>query len=234
MKSFHHKPSNKSSNSPPDRKPLRQQARHEHLEQIPKKVIKRLSLYLRVLRNLEMTKVSTISSQALAESLGFTSAQVRKDLAYFGQFGVPGVGYAVSDLLRNLERILGTDREVRVAIVGAGNLGSALMSYGGFARHGVRIVMAFDTDIHKTGTERGGVWIFPMDSLEERLRAAEIDIVILTVPAEVAQSVADRLVAAGIAGILNFVPIHLRVPTHVRVQYVDLAIEIESLSYYLR
>lgn len=216
------------------RKPLRQQARTERIEQIPKKVIKRLSLYLRVLRNLEMNKVPTISSQALAESLGFTSAQVRKDLAYFGQFGVPGVGYNVSDLLRNLERILGTDREVRVAIIGAGNLGSALMSYGGFARHGVRIVMAFDTDIHKIGTERGGVWIFSLDSLEERLQAAEIDIVILTVPADVAQEVAERVVAAGVSGILNFVPIHLRVPPHVRVQYVDLAIEIESLSYYLR
>lgn len=220
--------------APRARKPLRQETRTQRIEQIPKKVIKRLSLYLRALRNLEMNKVSTVSSQLLADSLGFTSAQVRKDLAYFGQFGVPGVGYSVADLLRNLERILGTDREVRVAIIGAGNLGSALMSYGGFSRHGVRIVMAFDTDIHKIGTERGGVWIFSMDSLEERLQAAEIDIVILTVPAEVAQEVADRVVAAGVSGILNFVPVHLRVPPHVRVQYVDLAIEIESLSYYLR
>ncbi len=232
MKNLHRKEAEKTSSAPETRPPLRGADRRERIEQIPKKVIKRLSLYLRLLRNLN--KVSTVSSQALAESLGFTSAQVRKDLAYFGQFGTPGVGYSVSDLLRNLERILGTDREVRVAIIGAGNLGSALMSYGGFSRHGVRIVMAFDTDIHKIGTERGGVWIFSMDSLEERLLAAEIDIAILTVPAEVAQSVADRVVAAGVSGILNFVPVHLRVPAHVRVQYVDLAIEIESLSYYLR
>jgi redox-sensing transcriptional repressor len=234
MKNPRRKPSDTTPSPADTREPLRGQARRERFDQIPRKVIRRLSLYLRVLRNLEMNKVSTVSSQALAESLGFTSAQVRKDLAWFGQFGVPGVGYAVSDLQRNLERILRTDREVRVAIVGAGNLGSALMSYGGFARHGVRIVMAFDADIHKIGTERGGVWIFSMDSLEERLKAAGIDIVILTVPAEVAQQVADRVVAAGIAGIVNFVPLHLRVPSHVRVQYVDLAIEIESLSYYLR
>lgn len=224
----------KSPGGPNLRLPLREESRTKRIEQIPKKVIKRLSLYVRVLRNLEMNKTATVSSQALAESLGFTSAQVRKDLACFGQFGVPGVGYSVSDLLKNLERILGTDREVRVAIIGAGNLGSALMSYAGFARHGVRIVMAFDTDIHKIGTERGGVWIFSMDSLEERLQAAQIDIVILTVPAEVAQQVVDRVVAAGVSGILNFVPAHLRVPPHVRIQYVDLAIEIESLSYYLR
>jgi redox-sensing transcriptional repressor len=234
MKNPRRKPSDTTPSPADTREPLRGQARRERFDQIPRKVIRRLSLYLRVLRNLEMNKVSTVSSQALAESLGFTSAQVRKDLAWFGQFGVPGVGYAVSDLQSNLERILRTDREVRVAIVGAGNLGSALMSYGGFARHGVRIVMAFDADIHKIGTERGGVWIFSMDSLEERLKAAGIDIVILTVPAEVAQQVADRVVAAGIAGIVNFVPLHLRVPSHVRVQYVDLAIEIESLSYYLR
>ncbi|MGB9691344.1 MAG: redox-sensing transcriptional repressor Rex [Candidatus Sumerlaeaceae bacterium] len=234
MKKSRKSPETVTASSTARRKPLRQDVRRARIEQIPKKVIKRLSLYLRVLRNMEMNGIPRVSSQALAESLGFTSAQVRKDLAYFGQFGVPGVGYIVSDLLRNLEHILGTDREVRVAIVGAGNLGSALMSYGGFARHGVRIVMAFDTDIHKIGTERGGVWIFSMDSLEERLQAAEIDIVILTVPAEVAQDVAERVVAAGISGILNFVPVHLRVPAHVRVQYVDLAIEIETLSYYLR
>lgn len=229
-----HKQNKKTPNQERTRPPLRQEAQTQRIEQIPRRVIKRLSLYMRVLRNYEMNKVSTVSSQGLAESLGFTSAQVRKDLAYFGQFGTPGVGYAVSELLRNLERILGTDREVRVAIIGAGNLGSALMSYGGFARHGVRIMMAFDTDVHKIGTERGGVWIFSMDLLEERLQAAEIDIVILTVPSEVAQDVAERVVAAGVSGILNFVPVHLRVPPHVRVQYVDLAIEIETLSYYLR
>jgi len=217
-----------------DLEPLRKATRVKDMERIPKKVVKRLSLYARELRTLEMNNVATVSSQMLADSLGITSAQVRKDLAFFGQFGVPGVGYSVRDLATSLQRILGTDREVRVAIIGAGNLGSALMSYGGFARHGVRILFAFDTDIHKIGTERGGVWIFSMDTLEERLRAGGIDIVILTVPAAVAQQVADRVVAAGVAGILNFVPVHLKVPPHVRVQYVDLAIEIESLSYYLR
>jgi redox-sensing transcriptional repressor len=209
-------------------------AKTERVERIPKAVVKRLSLYARVLRNLEMNNVEKVSSHELAGQLGINSAQVRKDLAYFGQFGVPGLGYYVSDLCSNLKRILRTDHEVRVALIGAGNLGSALMSYGGFNRHGVKVVMAFDQDTHKIGAERGGVWVFHIDTLEERLRASGIDIVILTVPAEAAQALADRLVRAGVTGILNFVPVRLKVPPHVTVQHVDLAIEIESLSYYLQ
>ncbi|GIX45235.1 MAG: redox-sensing transcriptional repressor Rex [Candidatus Sumerlaea sp.] len=214
--------------------PLHAENKRKKIARIPPAVIKRLSLYARVLLDLEMSNVLTISSKDLAQRLGITSAQVRKDLAYFGQFGIPGVGYDVSDLRANLKRILGTDREVQAILIGVGNLGAALMAYGGFLRHGVRIVKAFDADTSKVGMQRGGVLIYHIDELERQLEHQPIDIAILTVPSEAAQPVTDRLVKAGIIGILNFVPTRLTVPPDVHVHYVDLAIEIESLCYYLR
>ncbi|MBX7244339.1 MAG: redox-sensing transcriptional repressor Rex [Candidatus Sumerlaeaceae bacterium] len=219
---------------PADQHPTAPVSPQDALARIPKAAIKRLSLYTRVLQNLEMNNVEKVSSHELAEHLGLNSAQVRKDLAYYGQFGVPGFGYYVADLRANLKRILGTDKEIRVALVGVGNLGSALMSYGGFLRQGFKIALAFDVDGRKVGAARGNVPIDHIDDLEKRIRAEGIEIAILSVPAEVAQSVVDRLVAAGVTGILNFVPLRLIAPEHVKVQYVDLAIEIESLSYYLR
>lgn len=203
------------------------------LEKIPPAVVRRLALYSRVLSDLQMDNVEKISSSDLADLLGINSAQVRKDLAYFGQFGVPGFGYYVSDLWNNLKRILRTDREVRVVLVGVGNLGSALVSYGGFQRQGFKIVMAFDADRRKVGSSRGELAVYHMDELEARLEGCRIDIAVLAVPAEVCQSVADRLIKTGIRGILNFVPRRLTVPAEVKVHYVDLSIEMETLSYYL-
>lgn len=201
---------------------------------IPKAVIKRLSLYSRVLQAMEMRSVEKISSMELGEKLGLNPAQVRKDLAYFGQFGVRGVGYYVAELRKSIKRILGTDREVRVGLIGVGNLGLALLSYGGFARQGFKIVAAFDNDKRKVGSVKNNIEIFNVHDLEEKIKVRAIDLAILAVPAEAAQEIAGRVVKAGINAILNFVPTRLVVPDDVKVHYVDLAIEIESLTYYLR
>jgi redox-sensing transcriptional repressor len=201
---------------------------------IPNPVVRRLVHYTRVLKTLESAGIEKVSSRQLADNLGINSAQVRKDLACFGQFGVPGVGYRVGELRASLKRILGTDKEVRVALVGVGNLGSALMSYGGFVRQGFRIVVAFDIDGRKIGTVRSGVPVHAMSEIGPLVREHGIAMAILCVPAEAAQSVADALVEAGITGILNFVPVRLTVPPPVKVQPVDLTVEIETLSYYLR
>ena len=207
---------------------------HGPNKKIPKAVIKRLSLYSRVLQNLEILDREKVSSRELATHLGLNSAQVRKDLAYFGQFGVPGLGYYVSDLRKNIKRILGTDRGVRMALIGVGNLGTALLSYGGFSRQGFHIVAAFDSDKRKIGSTKGGVPIHDIADLKKVTREERIDIAILSVPAEHAQSTAEMLVEAGYSAILNFVPMHPQLPEPVKVHYVDLSIEIESLSYYLR
>jgi redox-sensing transcriptional repressor len=201
---------------------------------IPNAVIKRLSLYSRVLQAMEMRSVEKISSMELGDKLGLNPAQIRKDLAYFGQFGVRGVGYYVADLRKSVKRILGTDREVRVGLIGAGNLGSALLSYGGFARQGFKIVVAFDNDRRKVGSIKNNVHIVNVRELEEKIKSHAIDLVILAVPAHAAQEMVERVVKAGVKAILNFVPTRLVVPDNVKVHYVDLAIEIESLTYYLR
>ena len=200
---------------------------------IPKAVIKRLSLYSRALQTLERDKVEKVSSTELGEALGLNSAQVRKDLAYFGQFGVPGFGYPVVELRERIKAILGTNREIQVALIGVGHLGTALMAYGGFGRQGFAVTCAFDVAPEKLKL-RSGVPVYSVTELEKRLKDCEIDLVILTVPAESAQGLANRIVKAGIKAILNFVPTRLQVPDTVKVHYVDLAIEIESLSYYLK
>lgn len=199
---------------------------------VPSAVIKRLSLYSRVLNDLERQNVEKVSSTELGRQLGFNSAQVRKDLAYFGQFGVPGFGYPVVELRRHIKKILGTDREIHVALVGAGNLGTALLSYRGFLQQGFRIVCAFDQEVRAKTVGEQKISVYPIKDLERRLGELGIDFVILTVPAEAAQTITDRLVGANVSAILNFVPRRLRVPDHVKVHYVDLAIEMESLSYY--
>lgn len=201
---------------------------------IPKAVVKRLSLYSRVLQNLEMKSISKISSKKLSEHLGLNPAQVRKDLAYFGQFGVPGVGYYVTELRSQIKRILQTDRSVHVAIVGVGNLGQALLSYSGFERQGFQIVGAFDIDHAKVGTTVRDVQIYHMDELEHRVRLLAVEILVLALLPESAQAAADRAVKCGITAILNFVPVRLVVPPYVKVHYVDLSIELESLAFYLR
>ncbi len=203
-------------------------------KKIPAAVVKRLSLYTRALQNLERNKVEKVSSTALAGELGLNSAQVRKDLAYFGQFGVPGFGYHVGELRQHLKHILGTDREINVALIGVGHLGKALLSYGGFHRQGFRIMWAFDVEVREShvGVER--VPVYHTSELDRIIREESIELVILTVPAEAAQGIADRLVKAGVSAILNFVPTRLQTPDHVKIHYVDLAIEMESLSFYLR
>jgi redox-sensing transcriptional repressor len=211
-----------------------QQLETDGAKRIPKAVIKRLSLYSRILQNLEMKNITKVSSKELSEHLGQNPAQVRKDLAYFGQFGIPGVGYYVADLRSQIKKILRTDREVRVAIVGAGSLGQALLSYSGFVREGFRIQGAFDVDPAKVGTTIRGVQVFHIDSLEEQIPALGVEILALALPRESAQAVVDRAIQCGITAILNFVPTRLVVPPYVKVHYVDLTIELESLAYYLK
>ena len=178
---------------------------------IPEMTIRRLSVYTRCLLQLEEDGVKTISSQDLAERFNLNSAQVRKDLAYFGEFGVRGIGYYVSGLKAELQRILGLDREWPVALVGLGNLGSALFHYRGFGRQGFRIVAVFDDDPAKYHREVSGVPVYPASDLAREVRARSIQIAIVAVPAETAQRVADQLVAAGIKAVLNFAPTRIRV-----------------------
>ena len=206
----------------------------DRMPHFPSAVIRRLALYGRVLQILENNRTEKISSKALAEHMGINSAQVRTDLAYFGQFGVPGYGYHVRSLRANLKRVLGTDRQLRLALIGAGNLGMALMTYGGFSRQGVRIVMGFDVDRRKAGSLRNGIPIYHVDDLEKRLRRDLVDIVALTVPSDAAQPLADRVGQTGVSAILNFVPCRLMAPPGVRIHDVDLTIEIECLSFYIK
>jgi redox-sensing transcriptional repressor len=203
------------------------------LPKIPEMTVRRLSVYTRCLRELEEDGVRTISSQELAERFNLNSAQVRKDLAYFGEFGVRGIGYYVSGLKTELQKILGLDREWPVALVGFGNLGSALFNYKGFARQGFRIAAIFDDDPGKAGRQIEGTPIFTMADMPREVAARGIQVAILAVPVDNAQLVTDQLVAAGIKSILNFAPARLRVPRDVRLKDVDLSIELETLSFYL-
>lgn len=201
------------------------------ISKIPEMTIRRLSIYTRCLQQLEEDGVKTISSQELAERFNLNSAQVRKDLAYFGEFGVRGIGYYVSGLKAELLKILGLDREWQVALVGFGNLGSALFNYKGFGRQGFRISAIFDDDSAKTGRVLDGIPILPLRDLSREAKAKNLQIGIVAVPAEAAQVVADRLVASGIKAILNFAPVRLKVAKDVRLKNVDLSIELESLSF---
>ncbi|MBN1516890.1 redox-sensing transcriptional repressor Rex [Candidatus Sumerlaeota bacterium] len=203
-------------------------------KKIPKAVIKRLSLYSRMLQELEHKNITKISSKELSDLLGMNPAKVRKDLAYFGQFGVPGLGYYVSELKAQIKRILRTDREIRVALIGVGHLGQALLAYGGFLRQSFRVVAAFDTSPDKIGRTFNGVKVMSTEHLEDQIRTLGADIVVLAIPAENAQATVDQVVRAGIRAILNFVPARIVCPEAIKVHYVDLGIELESLSYYLK
>jgi redox-sensing transcriptional repressor len=203
------------------------------LPKIPEMTIRRLSVYTRCLQQLEEDGVKTVSSQELAERFNLNSAQVRKDLAYFGEFGVRGIGYYVVGLRAELQKILGLDREWSVALVGFGNLGSALFHYKGFARQGFRIAAIFDTDPAKIGRDVGGAPVLSSADLAREVRARGIQIAIVAVPPEAAQTVIDQLADAGIKAILNFAPSRLRAPRDTRLKHVDLSIELETLSFYL-
>jgi redox-sensing transcriptional repressor len=203
------------------------------LPKIPEMTIRRLSVYTRCLLQLEEDGVRTVSSQELAERFNLNSAQVRKDLAYFGEFGVRGIGYYVAGLKAELQRILGLDREWAVALVGFGNLGSALFHYKGFSRQGFRIAVIIDDDPNKTGREVDSVPIVSSRDMAREIKTRGIQVAIVAVPVESAQAVTDQLVAAGIKAVLNFAPTRLRVGREVRLKNVDLSIELETLSFYL-
>jgi len=198
---------------------------------VPNPVVKRLSLYLRRLERLAGEGVEKVSSSQLAKSLYITGAQVRKDLAYFGQFGRPGVGYEVATLIDELRRILGTDRTWNVIVVGAGDLGRALLRYKGFRKKGFNLVAAFDISAAKVGRRIGGVTVHHVDDLAETVRKHRVRLAIVTVPAEAAQLVTDKLCSVGVMGILNFAPTILRTPPGVAVDSVDLAASLEQLSF---
>ena len=200
-------------------------------DEIPNPAVYRLSFYLRQLESFRRGDRHTISSKQLGEALGYSDAQVRKDLAYFGQFGHPGIGYRVDDLIQQLKKILGTDKIWNVLLVGAGNLGRALLSYKGFVRKGFRMVAIFDTDANKVGRKIGELQIRSDQDIATVVTELQIRVAMLAVPVEAAQSVADQLVGAGIKGILNFAPVALNVPADVVVQSVDLALQLEQLSF---
>ena len=191
-------------------------------------------MYLRCLNELDAAGIQTVSSRALAEQFHLNAAQIRKDLAYFGEFGVRGVGYYVKELKRHLRQILGLDRELRVAILGAGNLGLALADYPGFRQEGFTIAALFDAAPGKVGhRSRGGIPIYDIHDLKKVVRRERIRLAVLAVPAPAAQRVVNRVVAAGVKAILNFSPGALRVPAGVRLKHVDLTVSLESLSFYL-
>ena len=200
---------------------------------IPEATVIRLSIYSRQLSNLRKAGVETVSSEEIANSVGVSSAQVRKDLAYFGEFGTRGVGYPVDELLGNLTKILGLNREWNLAIIGAGKLGSALALYEGFRQRGFSIRAIVDVDQNRVGVDLAGVVVDPLDRLEALVKERDISIGIITVPAAQTQQTTDRLVSAGVAAILNFSPQVLRVPPEVVLRNVDLAVNLKVLSFNL-
>lgn len=200
-------------------------------EEIPNPAVYRLSFYLRQLESFRRGDRHTISSRQLGEALGYSDAQVRKDLAYFGQFGHPGIGYRVEDLVHQLKKILGTDKISNVLLVGAGNLGRALLAYKGFLQKGFRIVAIFDADAAKVGKKIGDLPVRSDQDIASVAAELQIRMAILAVPVAAAQSVANQLVTVGIKGILNFAPVALNVPGDVVVQSVDLALQLEQLSF---
>ena len=200
---------------------------------IPQKTVYRLSLYFRIVERLHQNRIETVSSAALAKVAGVKPTQLRKELTYFGQFGTRGLGYKVESLVTQLANVLRTARFQPVILVGAGNLGSALIHYDGFAKEGFEIVAAFDTrpDRAKSGSLK--IPILPMDRLKEFISKHGVKLAILTVPGINAQAVTNELVDAGIQAILNFSPSILQVPNNVVVNNVNLAIELENLSYFI-
>ena len=201
---------------------------------IPRKTIYRLSVYLRCLARLKENAILTVSSEALAKVAGVKSTQLRKDLTYFGQFGTRGLGYDVAQLSKMISDELGTTSLQPVILVGVGNLGLALLSYRGFQKEGFEIVAAFDAEPKRKRDKEITQPIIGMDELHHFVRKHNVKMAIVTVPASGAQDVANQLVAVGIVGILNFSPIVLDVPEDVMVNNVNVAIELENLSYFIQ
>jgi redox-sensing transcriptional repressor len=201
---------------------------------IPRKTVYRLSLYLRCLARLKDNNIQTVSSEALAKVAGVKSTQLRKDLTYFGQFGTRGLGYDVAALSQMISDELGTTSLQPVILVGVGNLGLALLSYRGFEKEGFEILAAFDIDPKRRRDKDVALPILGMEQLRDFVQIHHVKMAIVTVPAAVAQEVANNLVQCGVMGILNFAPIVLHVPEDVMVNNVNLAIELENLSYFIQ
>lgn len=203
-------------------------------DQVSELTTARLSVYLRCLDALDASGVNTVSSQGLATQFQLNAAQIRKDLAHFGEFGIRGVGYYVKDLKRHLREILGLDRSIKVVIVGAGNLGLALADYAGFRHDGFDVVALLDSAREKVGQySRSGVPIRHVRELERLVEREKVDIAVISVPADAAQATLDTVVAAGVRAILNFSPGNLRAPGHVKLKNMDLTVSFESLSFFL-
>ena len=200
---------------------------------IPDATIGRLSLYSRYLKGTDERGITTVSSQNIAKATGVTPAQVRKDLAYFGEFGTRGVGYNSRELYNYIMKILGLDKRWSVGIIGAGNLGRALIQYKGFNERGFDITCVFDNDPKKIGKKMSNVDIYSIDLLDEKVKELKIHLGIIAVPASAAQEVANKLVKAGIKGIINFAPINIVVNENIILRRVDLAAQLEYLTYYL-
>ena len=202
-------------------------------KRISESTIRRLSLYHRALEAVEEIGNETVSSKDLAKRERLTPAQVRKDLSFFGSFGTRGLGYPVKDLKAKIARILGIDRVWNIALVGVGNVGSALVSYKEFARQGFKIVKLFDNDQRKIGSNHKGIVVSDIKDIVSELRGSGIEMVVVCVPGSVAQFVVDDIVKAGLKAILNFAPINLKVPDDVFVRNENMAMELEYLSYAL-
>lgn len=200
---------------------------------ISEAVVRRLPIYLRYLNQLSRSDVQTVSSQDLGQKLDLNPAQIRKDLAYFGEFGKKGIGYDVAYLIEKIRQILKLDQPLNVALVGAGNLGHALCNYNIYQKDNMKIVAVFDAMPHKIGTYINNITVQPMHELAETIAKLHIRVGIMTIPAMEAQTVADQFVAAGIEGILNFAPTNIKVPPHIRIHHADFTTELHSLAYYL-
>ncbi|WP_129407922.1 redox-sensing transcriptional repressor Rex [Marinitoga lauensis] len=199
---------------------------------IPKPTIKRLAMYYRCLENKKASGMQRTSSKDLADSLHIKASQIRKDLSYFGEFGKRGVGYDIDKLMSSIKTILGLNKKWNVAIVGVGNLGSAIANYTGLEKNGFYIKAAFDKNKTKIGTQiSAGILVYDMKDMKKICKEKNIEIAILTVPSEVAQKVANQLVETGIKGILNFAPTSLTLPENISVENVDFTISLKALTY---
>jgi len=202
-------------------------------ENVPDIIVGRLPVYLRALQRMSDQGISTTSSQELGEDVGISAAQIRKDLSQFGEFGKQGTGYHIPFLIERLRQILKVDRSWEVAVVGMGELGRAITRYQGFANRGFHVQMCFDSEPSKIGQKVGNLTIHDVKNVVKDVKESGIKIAMLCVPASGAQEVTNKLVEANIRGILNYAPVSLAVPAGVRVQYIDPAIGLQRITYYL-
>jgi len=200
---------------------------------ISESVVRRLPIYLRYLNELTEKGVQTVSSQELGTRLDLNPAQIRKDLAYFGEFGKKGIGYDVSYLIEKIRQILKIDQQINVVLIGAGNLGHALCNYNMYLKDNMKIKAVFDNSPSKVGHAINHLTVMPLSKLQETIQAEQIRVGIITVPALEAQNVTDQLVESGIEAILNFAPVIIKVPSHIRIHYADFTSDLLSLAYYL-